>query len=151
MEDVETAFAIVLLLAGIGFVAVELMAPGFGAPGTSAAVCFVVAAMLLIDNQTPIVIPQPWFIGVAAAGVVVVITVTVIALRIRRVPPHVPSRVIGEVGIALSDVDPQGTVRVFGEEWTATSSAGPIEAGSPVKVVGEHGLKLRVERFSGED
>jgi membrane-bound serine protease (ClpP class) len=147
---VATALAIVLLLAGIGFVAVELMAPGFGAPGTAAGVCFVVAAMLLIDNRTSVVIPQPMFAIVAGAGVAVVIGVTVIALRVRRVPPHVPSRVIGQVGVALSDVDPQGTVRVFGEEWTATS-AGPIEAGAQVRVVGEQGLRLRVERFSGED
>jgi membrane-bound serine protease (ClpP class) len=147
---VATALAVVLLLAGIGFVGVELAAPGFGAPGTAAAVCFVVGAMLLIDNRTSVVIPQPLFVGVGGAGIVLVAAVTVIALRVRRVPPHVPSRVIGEVGIALSDVDPQGTVRVFGEEWTATSS-GPIQAGSPVLVVGEHGLKLRVEPFTGED
>ena len=146
-----TALAIVLLLAGIGFIAVELAAPGFGAPGTAGAVCLVVGAMLLIDNRTSIVISQPVFIGVAASGAAVVVAVTVIALRVRRVPPHVPSRVVGEVGIALSDVDPQGTVRVFGEEWTAMSSAGPIEAGARVKVVGEQGIKLRVEPFSGEE
>jgi membrane-bound ClpP family serine protease len=142
-----TFLAVVLILVGIGFVAVEVHAPGFGGPGTAAVVCFVVAAMLLIDDRTSVRVPQEYIVGAGVAGIVLIGIVTAVAVRLRKVPPQAPSRVLGEVGVALSDLDPAGTVRVLAEDWTATSESGPIPAGAHVKVVGERGLKLRVHRL----
>jgi len=48
----------------------------------------------------------------------------------------------GEVRLALN---PIGSVYAAGEEWTARSSAGPLERGTPVVVVGQEGLTLIVE------
>jgi membrane-bound serine protease (ClpP class) len=147
---VTTALAVVLILAGIGFIAIELFAPGFGGPGTAAILCFVIAALLLIDERTTIRIPASTIVAVTIAGVVMIGIVTTIAVRLRGVPPKTPSRVLGEIGVATSDLDPVGTVRVLAEEWTAESEAGPIETGARIRVVGEHGLTLRVDRFSEE-
>jgi membrane-bound serine protease (ClpP class) len=141
-----TFLAIVLILVGVGFVALELHAPGFGGPGTAAVVCFVVAAMLLIDDRTSVRVPQHYIVGAGIAGIVLIGIVTGIALRLRTVPTQTPSRVIGEIGVAVSDLDPEGTVRVLAEEWTARCDSGPIAAGEQVKVVGERGLRLRVEK-----
>lgn len=141
--------AVILILVGIGFIAVEVHAPGFGGPGTAAVVCFVVAAMLLIDDRTSMRVPPHMIVGAGVAGIVMIGIVMTIALRVRKVPPQAPSRVLGEVGIALTDLDPVGTVRVLAEDWTATSESGPIKAGEQVKVSGVRGLKLRVERVSG--
>jgi membrane-bound serine protease (ClpP class) len=144
-----TFLAIALILIGIGFVAVEVYAPGFGGPGTAAVVCFVVAAMLLIDDRTSVRVPEHIIVGAGIAGIVMIGIVTAIAVRIRKVPPQAPSLVLGEVGVAISDLDPVGTVRVRAEEWTATSESGAIPAGAQVKVVGERGLQLRVDRLAG--
>lgn len=143
--------ALVLLFAGIAFVAVELHAPGFGGPGTAAVVCFVVAGLLLVDDRTSMRIPQQVVVAAAVAGAIAVVIVTVFAVRTRSIPPHVPSRVLGKVGVVISDLDPIGNIRVLAEEWTAESPSERIEVGARVKVVGEHGLTLRVDRFSGED
>ncbi|MCI0693844.1 nodulation protein NfeD [candidate division KSB1 bacterium] len=55
---------------------------------------------------------------------------------------------IGEVGIALTDLNPSGRVHVHGEIWQARSDT-PIEKDQPVKVLEVSGLQLKVERSNG--
>lgn len=52
---------------------------------------------------------------------------------------------IGETGQALTDIAPQGRVRVHGEIWKA-NSVQPIEAGAQVRVVAIKDLELMVEK-----
>lgn len=141
-----TFLALVLILVGIGFVAVEIHAPGFGGPGTAAVVCFVLAAMLLIDDRTSVRVSTAAIVAVGVGGIASIGGVTAIAMRIRDVPHQAPSRMYGQIGVVLSDLDPEGTARVRAEEWTATTDSGPIPAGARVRVVGERGLRLRVDR-----
>jgi membrane-bound ClpP family serine protease len=47
-------------------------------------------------------------------------------------------------GVAISDLDPQGIVRVQGEEWTAVAINAPVRRGSQVQVVGHGGVRLEV-------
>lgn len=57
---------------------------------------------------------------------------------------------IGEEGMALSDVDPDGTVSVRSARWPArTNRATPITAGSTIRVVGIEGIILEVEPETG--
>jgi membrane-bound serine protease (ClpP class) len=55
---------------------------------------------------------------------------------------------IGEVGIALTNLNPSGQVRVHGEIWQARSDT-PIEKDQPVKVLAVSGLQVNVEKLSG--
>jgi membrane-bound serine protease (ClpP class) len=55
-----------------------------------------------------------------------------------------PESLIGDVGVALTDLNPMGEVRVQGVVWRARSSRF-VAAGSTVKVVGREGLTLIVE------
>jgi membrane-bound serine protease (ClpP class) len=53
---------------------------------------------------------------------------------------------IGEMGTALAEVSPEGTVEVRGAPWRArTNRATPIAAGDHVRVIGIDGLLLEVE------
>jgi len=47
-------------------------------------------------------------------------------------------------GVATSDLDPAGTVRVQGEEWSAVAINPPVRCGSHVMVVGHGGVRLEV-------
>jgi len=47
-------------------------------------------------------------------------------------------------GIAISDLDPAGIVRVQGEEWSAVAINAPVRRGSQVLVVGRGGVRLEV-------
>ena len=66
-----------------------------------------------------------------------------VADRERRV---LPSGTDADVRTPLA---PVGVIRAAGEEWSARSADGrPIEPGTPVRVVGQEGLTLLVERQS---
>ena len=53
---------------------------------------------------------------------------------------------VGAVGVARSQLNPEGTVFVQGEIWTAESIDGVIPAGSRVRVTQVDGLRLRVKK-----
>ena len=60
------------------------------------------------------------------------------------------SWIIGELGEATTDVDPEGTVRIKGAPWRAvTNRATPLKAGDRVRVVGLDRLLLEVEPEAG--
>jgi membrane-bound serine protease (ClpP class) len=57
---------------------------------------------------------------------------------------------LGEMGVARSPIDPDGTVEVRGAPWRArTNRATPLAAGDRLRVVGIDGLVLEVEPESG--
>ncbi len=57
---------------------------------------------------------------------------------------------IGQTGIARTDIRQQGTIYVAGEEWTAHSEK-LIREGRPAKVVGREGLVLLVEPAGSDE
>jgi len=57
---------------------------------------------------------------------------------------------IGEMGEAVSDVSPEGTVMIRDVSWRAiTNRATPVKAGEPVRVVGLDRLVLEIEPEEG--
>jgi len=52
---------------------------------------------------------------------------------------------IGSKGIATSDLNPKGEIRVMGEFWEATAKDSQIVAGQAVEVVGMNGMFLVVK------
>jgi membrane-bound serine protease (ClpP class) len=50
---------------------------------------------------------------------------------------------IGEEGEVVVTIDPVGTVRLRGEVWSARADQ-VVGAGQPIRVVGRHGLQLKV-------
>ena len=52
---------------------------------------------------------------------------------------------IGRVGVAISDLAPQGMVRVDGEVWSAVADVEPIHAGDQVQIVAVEGVTLWVQ------
>jgi len=57
---------------------------------------------------------------------------------------------IGETGVAVADVDPDGVVKVRDAPWRAhTNRATPITAGAEVRVTAIDGLTLEVEPIEG--
>jgi membrane-bound ClpP family serine protease len=51
---------------------------------------------------------------------------------------------IGASGVAVSDLDPEGIVKVQGEEWSAVAVNAPVQSGTAVQVVGRGGVRLEV-------
>ncbi|HLI42903.1 MAG TPA: NfeD family protein [Acidimicrobiales bacterium] len=55
-----------------------------------------------------------------------------------------PPSAEGHTGIAVKPLEPEGIVRVDGEEWSAVSLNGPVPAGAEVQVIRVSGVRLEV-------
>lgn len=74
------------------------------------------------------------------------------SLRYRTLAPlGSRSALVGAAGFAQSDIDPAGVVHVGGEDWTATSEAGPIRKGETVRVRAVDGIRLVVTRVQEKE
>ena len=87
-------------------------------------------------------------VTVATVGFFFFVIAKAIGAQRRRVSTGQES-LVGEAGEALSELRPDGQVRVHGEIWQA-SSREPVAAGASVEVVRVHGLKLEVRASQTE-
>ena len=66
----------------------------------------------------------------------------------RRKPTTGSEGLINKIGEAITELNPEGEVRVHGEIWRAESIEGKIESKSIVEIVEVHNLKLKVKKKS---
>lgn len=138
---------VLLLVAGAGFLLLELAVQGIGLPTAAAVACFVTGGALLFDAGTLVRVGRPVLAGALLGTGVFGLVVVRGAVRARREPSRVGPPLAGAEGVAVSDVGTAGTVRVRGEEWSAEAVSGAIPAGSRIVVLEQEGLRLRVDRF----
>jgi membrane-bound serine protease (ClpP class) len=103
--------------------------------------------LLLFDAGTLVRVSIPLLVGVVIVKAAFILIVLRAVLRARRMPPPIPRTLIGEEGVAKTDLDPVGLVNVRAEDWTAESDGRTIKAGSKVRVRAEQGLRLKVEKL----
>ena len=165
------------LAAATGLIAIVLSAYGFGVlPTRPGAVALLVVGMLGLSIDLQAGAPRFWtVIGAAGliagsltlyAGMTVPLIVVAVVLagaalfvgaampavmRARFSTPTIGREsMLGEMGVATSAIDPDGTVEVRGAPWRArTNRATPLAVGDPMRVVGIDGLVLEVEPESG--
>jgi membrane-bound serine protease (ClpP class) len=90
-------------------------------------------------------------VSIAVVGAVLGLYIRWIAAPMKRRKPMAgPESLIGDVGVALTDLSPAGEVKVQGIVWKARAASGNIKAGEQVRVVRVEGLTLIVEGASGE-
>jgi membrane-bound ClpP family serine protease len=123
-----------------------------GALAFVAGICTTIAALLLVLALSGItyygITPQE-----QVALAIALIAVAAVAawllyygLKARKLKIQTGKEaLIGANGKATTDLNPNGTVRVNGEFWEATSKTGWIRMGENVKVVGMEGMFLTVE------
>jgi membrane-bound serine protease (ClpP class) len=143
---------VALILLGVGLLLAEVHTPGVGVLGVGGAVAFVVGSALLFtplgatgSHAEPV---NPWLVALGTLAVIPFFLVLVrAALRTRKLPVATGREVLmGREGVAISDLAPQGTVRVNDEDWTAVAEFQPISAGETVEVIGVEGIMLQVHR-----
>ncbi len=136
-------FGIVLLIA-------DVMLAGTGALTVGSVVSFALGSLLLATSARG----EPYlnastgaYIGMtvifaAFAGVLA----TFMMRSIRRPAPTPTERLLGQAGVAQTELGEDGTVFVAGELWLASAvdPAKPIPAGAKVRVVRADGLRLTV-------
>ena len=92
------------------------------------------------------VVPAPFGIPVVIVAAILEFVETFGTWRwsLRGRPKAGPETLIGGSGRAITEVRPEGMVRVRGEDWRARSETG-VDAGHRIRVVGREQLTLLVE------
>ena len=149
--------AIVLFAVGACLIIAELKTH-IGVLALSGGICIVIASLLLFPS------PQ-WLIyygviqqiqevlvitGVAMASLFSVIVYKAAKARLAKVRTG-KEALIGARGVALSDLNPKGEIRVVGEIWQAKSKDEWINKGEEVEVVDMEGLFLIVKPIRRKD
>lgn len=142
-----------LVLVGIGLLIAEAHTAGVGALGVGGIASFIAGSLLLFAPLNPHgwalgVGVSLWLVALGALGVSgYFLFVLRAVLRARHMPVASGSEaLLGQEGVALSDLAPRGTVRVAREDWTAVTELEPIGAGETVEVVAVEGVTLHVRR-----
>ena len=152
--DTNVAGIALLVLAFVLF-AVEIFVAGFGVFGIGGVVSLILGGLLLISD-TPggggdVSI---WLLLVVAAIVGGVFgSLWLIMVRDRAKARALPTRtelMVGKTGFVLGAIDPEGTVQVASEIWSARSTAGPIAEGKEIRVMGMEGFCMVVAPVSAE-
>ncbi|MGH2556380.1 MAG: NfeD family protein [Actinomycetota bacterium] len=143
---VQLAGVILLVVSAIFFL-LELKAPGIGLPTAGGVITLVLGGLLLFDSAVPNARVSPWLLGAMAASLVLFFGFVVRAvMKARRLPRAAGLEgMVGELAVAVDDLDPAGRVRARRENWSAEAVGTPIAKGSDVRVVEVRGLRLLVE------
>ena len=137
--------AALLLLACTLFV-LEVKFTSHGILGAGGAVAMVLGAVMLVDSPAPeLRIHWSTALGVALPFSAITVFLLTIAARARRNKVETGGEgMIGQIGEALTALEPEGKVFVHGEYWDAVSVR-PLAAGARVRVTAIDRLKLTVE------
>jgi membrane-bound serine protease (ClpP class) len=90
-----------------------------------------------------------WKIITAVVGTTALFFIFIVGLGVRaqrRAPTMGKQTLVGEIGETLSDLAPEGLVRLHGEIWRASSAEGNIPKSSKVRVEEFNRLQLRVRK-----
>ncbi len=146
--EVNWAGLTLILLAVIFFIA-DIKLPGYGALTLGGIIAFLFGSMLLFPEARPphlkLALATIW----TAAGTTAAFFLIVVGAGLRALKRKVISGMeglIGSVGVARTDLKPDGLVHLQGEEWQARAEQeAVVRKGMRVKVVKVEGLTLLVE------
>lgn len=138
--------ALALLLAAFALFALEAKYATHGILGIGGIVCMIFGGLFLVDGPIPEMRVNIWTaLAVSIPFGLIVVFLTTLSLRARgqRVTTG-QEGMIGEIGVARTELAPSGKVFVHGELWNAVAR-GDVAAGARVRVSAIDGLQLLVE------
>ena len=167
--EIAGVVMILVSLAGLGLIGVEwigviLILAGFiltllelkthiGLLVLAGAVLITLGSLMLIPSSSFLVSPKKLEIMrlyILLSGVFIASLFSIIVYKVARIqlkkPVTGPEKLIGAEGIAVTDIDPLGEVRVLGEYWRARAKDENIRKGEKVRVVSREGLTLIVQK-----
>jgi membrane-bound serine protease (ClpP class) len=131
----------------------DVKAPTHGALTAAGVASFIAGALVMFNSPL-----QPGQIRVQPISIPLVVAVALgngaffafivgKALQAQSIPLAMGmSTLVGRIGEARTDLNPEGTIYVASELWTAEAQEGNISTGQQVQVIGADGVKLRVKR-----
>lgn len=142
---------LLLILLGIVLFIAEVKIVSYGLLSVGGVVSILLGSLMLIDTEDPemqisrtVLYPTMVIFCLIAAG-----TIFLAARSARLRPISGVEGLVGEKGVAKSDMSPFGHVFVHGEVWNAECE-GSVSAGDTVVVQAVDGLKIKVKKLEKE-
>jgi membrane-bound serine protease (ClpP class) len=144
---------LIVFLAGIGLLAAELFVGSYGLLFALGIVCVLFGGRLIFDlpNVSDLRVSFWTVLVPSVAGMAAFLAIAIFAIgrSARRRQTVGVADLIGLVGRAETALDPEGSVFVRGEYWTARAEE-PVGKDQPVEVLAVEGMRLRVRRASAD-
>ena len=139
--------ALALLALGVILLIAEVKVAGFGLLALGGVIALTLGSLMLFESPDPnIRVSLTVIIPTVATIAGIVLFIVQRALRAQAHPIATGAQgLLGEIGVASTDLDPDGKVFVHGESWNATSPR-PIQQGEKVRVIRVEGLTLWVDK-----
>lgn len=139
-----SAAGAMLLGIGMAFVVAEMFFPSFGALGVGGIVALVLGSLFLYTAESALAVDRRLVAGAVGSVAVCAAAVLAVLVRDRRRQPTTGSEgMVGQIGQALTDLNPNGQIKVRGEIWNAASNV-EVAAGQRVRVERVQGLHAYV-------
>jgi membrane-bound serine protease (ClpP class) len=138
---------LLLMVGGVTLIVAEVFLASYGLLFLLGVACFLIGGARLFDrpdlsdvNVSFWSVLVPAVAAVAGFGAIIVFGVV---RSLQRAPKAGVGELVGMIGKAASPLEPEGTVFVRGEYWSARADAA-VPAGVRVEVTAVEGLRLRV-------
>ena len=145
---VRSAGILLILFAVLLFI-LEIKVPSYGILTIGGIVSMFLGSLMLFNSAPGFPVQIDWKLGatVSLASAAFFVFALGKAIQIRMTKPTTGREgLIGTMGIALTAVHNDGSVRVHGEIWQAESDQ-PVKKGSKIKVIAVNGLLLKIENM----
>ena len=139
---------LLLILLAIGLFILEIKVQSYGILSIGGIIAMVLGSIMLIDSPIPELRPSLNFIIPVAIGLslIFIFLITLVVRAHSRRAVTGKEGLIGEIGIAQTDLTPEGKVFVHGELWKAEAEEN-VPKGSKVRVIKIlDGLKIKVSK-----
>ncbi len=138
-----------LIIFGIILFILEIKIISHGLLAIGGVISLLLGSLMLVESDSDlelVKISRSVIISSVAVTALFFLFVIGLGIKAQRAKPVTGANaMIGEIGQALEELDPKGTVKVHGEIWNAESVSGKINAGQKIRVAGIKDLKLQVE------
>lgn len=126
---------LILILLSIGLFILELKIQSYGILSVGGVLAMVIGSIMLIDAPIPELRPSLMFIIPVAIGLsLIFLFLIILAVRVHMQKALTGKEgLVGKIGVARTDLNPDGKVFVHGEIWNAEAQQ-DIPKGSKVKV-----------------
>jgi membrane-bound serine protease (ClpP class) len=139
---------ILLIVLAIGLFIGEVLTTSFGLFTAGGIVSLVIGSLILFQGASPVFRVSPWLIAIVtiiiAGFFTLVVTRSVSAHR--RQPKTGREELIGKTATVKVALNPEGTVFIKGERWSAVSEEGTVKPGEEVIIKKVDGLTLYVTK-----
>jgi membrane-bound serine protease (ClpP class) len=144
---INVAGILLILFATLLFI-LEIKVTSYGILTIGGIVSMILGSLMLFKSSPSLTVNLPIsvILGVTLATAAFFIFAVSMALRThRRKVTTGKEGIVSEIGVAITNIDPEGEVRIHGEYWKAISKE-KIKKNEKIKVIDVVGLQLIVEK-----